>query len=243
MKKIIKRILIALISIVLFFAAVVVITDKVIMPEVVDRPEVVVPDLVGMHKDEAIKKLEELDLIPVLEGPRYNNKFPKDHVIFQKPLKNTTVKVKRRIYLAISGGDPLVKVPDLEYKTLRDAQVTIERLGLEVGKITEVRSEAKAGMVVGQNPQPGLNVEKGSVVDLKVSVGPNVGKVRVPDLMGKTLNEAERELRNNSLFLGKVNYQESPNLLPNTVIAQYPSKGTLVEIGETVDVFVTKSSK
>ncbi len=243
MKKIIKRIIISIFALLLFLAAVFVITDKVIMPEVVARPEVVVPDLVGIHKDEAIKKLEELNLVPVLEGPRYNNKYPKDYVIFQKPLKDTKVKINRRIYLAISGGDPLVKIPDLQYKTLRDAEITIKRLGLKVGNITEVRSEAKAGTIVGQKPNPGLNVEKGSKVDLKVSVGPNVGKVRVPDLMGKTLKEAERELRNNSLFLGKVNYQESPNLLPNTVIAQYPKKGQLVEIGETVDVFVTKSSK
>ncbi len=243
MKKIFKKLVIAFVAIVLFLAAVVIITDKVIMPAVVDKPEVIVPDLVGLHKDEAIKKLEELNLVPVLEGPRYNNKFPKDHVIFQKPLKNTKVKVNRRIYLAISGGDPLVKIPDLQYKTLRDAKITIERLGLKVGNITEVRSEAKSGTVVGQKPNPGMNVEKGTTINLKVSIGPNVGKVRVPDLMGKTLSEAERELRNNSLYLGKVNYQESPNLLPNTVIAQYPKKGQLVEIGETVDVFVTKSSK
>ncbi len=241
MKKLLKKTLIFLTIIVILFAGGLILLDKVIMPNVVNRKIVEVPELTGLKKDQAIKILENLNLTPVLEGPRYNNKYPKDYVIFQKPHKGSKVKINRRIYLAISGGEPLSKLPDYRNKSLRDAKISIERLGLKIGKISEVRSELKANTIVDQSPEPGKNLPKGSTVDLTVSIGPNVGKVRVPDLLGKTLTEAKNILRINSLKLGNVNYQKSQNLLPNTVIAQYPDKGELVDIGEKIDLFITKA--
>ena len=243
MKKIFKKLVIALVVLIVVFAGVLLLLDKVIMPRVVDRPIVTVPDLVGMKKDRAVKVLDSLGLAPVLKGPRYSHQFPKDYVIFQKPHKNVPVKINRRIYLAISGGDPLIKAPGFMGKTLRDAKITIESLGLKLGKISEVRTEFPANTIVDQDPKPGKNISKGTKINLEVSIGPSVGKIRVPDLIGKSLSEVKKILRDNSLYLGKVSYQKSLNLLPNTIIAQYPSKGKLVDIGESIDVFVTKSSK
>jgi len=243
MKKIFKKLLITLVVLVIVFAAILLLLDNVIMPSIVDKPVVTVPDFVGMKKDSAIKILDSLNLVPVLEGPRYSNQFPKDYVIFQKPHKNVPVKINRRIYLAISGGDPLIKAPGFMGKTLRDAKITIESLGLKLGKISEVRTEFPANTIVDQDPKPGKNISKGTKINLEVSIGPSVGKIRVPDLIGKSLSEVKKILRDNSLYLGKVSYQKSLNLLPNTIIAQYPSKGKLVDIGESIDVFVTKSSK
>ena len=109
MKKIFKKLLIILVVLIVGFAGILLLLDKVIMPSIVDRPIVTVPDLVGMKKDSAVKVLDSLGLVPVLKGPRYNHQYPKDYVIFQKPHKNVPVKINRRIYLAISGGDPLIK--------------------------------------------------------------------------------------------------------------------------------------
>ncbi len=241
MKKFLKRFLIVVFSFTLLFVALVFALNNYIMPAYVKSPEVTVPDLIGKPKQEAMRILKELHLQPVLQSVRYDENFPKDYIMHQTPSAGKKVKINRRVYLYVSGGQPLIKLPNLVGKTIRDAKITLERLGLAVHKIEKVRSEFPPNIVVEQQYPEGTNLNKGDSVDVKISIGPEIGMIRVPNLLGKTLREAKRILRRSSLKLGKVNYQKSPNLLPNTVIDQYPSENKLVEIGESVDVFVTKN--
>lgn len=241
MKHIIKKIVLWSIVVFTLLAIILFVTDVFIMPSVVNSEEVVVPSLVGKNKEEASKILTENKLQAILQGPRYNNKFPVDHVIFQKPAAGSIVKENRRIYLFISGGNPLTKMPNLVGRSLRDTKITVENLGFILDKVTEVKSEIPSKTVIEQYPDEGTNLQKGSKVSVKVSVGPNIGMVRVPDMYGLSLREARIVLKNNSLLLGNINYEESKNLLPNTVITQYPAKNSLVSIGESVDLFITKN--
>jgi beta-lactam-binding protein with PASTA domain len=241
MKKFLKRFSIgATIFIVLIVGLFIALNDY-IMPAYVDSPEAKVPDLIGKPKEEAFKILESMQLQPVLQGTRYDENFPKDHVMFQNPRAGRNVKIHRRVYLYISGGEPLIKLPNLVGKTLRDAKITLERLGLAVHKVKKVRSEFPPDIVVDQQFPEGTNLAKGDSIDIKISLGPQIGMIRVPNLLGKTLRQGRRLLRRNSLRIGKINYQKSPNLLPNTIIDQYPSENKLVNVGDSVDVFVTKN--
>ncbi|NOX19597.1 MAG: PASTA domain-containing protein [Chlorobi bacterium] len=241
MKKITKKIVFIPLAVIFIIIAFVILMNSVILPWYVEAPEFRVPNLIGKSKTEAVKILVSLKLNPIIEGPKYDENVPKDHVIYCRPHANTLVKEGRRIYLYISGGEPLVKMPTLVGKTLRDAKITVERNGLIIGEIEKVRSEFAAGTVIEQTPEANENIAKGSVVDMKVSVGPKIGMIRVPNLIGKSLRKGERLLRNNSLFIRKVNYQISPNLLPNTIFDQLPSEGRLVNVGDSIDVWVTKS--
>lgn len=236
-----RKIIVAVLSIIAFLILLVVVANALILPEYVDRPEIEVPDVRGMEKTEAAKVLEDNDLKPIEEGTRYDEEYEKDHVIFQKPEAGSTVKKGRRVYLHISGGEPLIKMPPLVGKTIRDARVTIGRLGFKIGKIEEVRSEFSPNTVVEQEFDEGETLTRGSTIDLKVSIGPELGMLRVPNLLGKSLKEAEVLLRSSSLKLGKKTFQPSLNLLPNTIIDQYPGAEKLVSVGDSVDVVITKS--
>ncbi len=241
MKKFIKKFLLYSIIIVLVVTGLLITADKVILPAIVNSNEYVVPDLVGVHKDSAMVMLEQLNLNPVLEGPRFDSRFEKDHVIFQNPRQGTIVKENRRVYIFISGGEPLVKMPNLEGKTLRNGKITAERLSLIIGEVEKVRSEYPADLIIGQNIEPGVNITKGDTVNLKVSVGPQVGKIRVPSLLGESLYSAEKILKNYSLKLGKITFVPSKTLLPNTIRDQYPNKDELANYGDSVDVFVARN--
>jgi serine/threonine-protein kinase len=87
----------------------------------------------------------------------------------------------------------------------------------------------------------GQEIAKGSTVNLKLSVGPQVGMVRVPNLFGQTLSEAEKILKNTFLRVGNKVYIFSQNYLPNTVVDQYPSINTLAKIGDSVTVTLTRT--
>ena len=241
MKKFFKKIIILPATFFLLILILFVAGDTFVLPWYVESEEVAVPDLVGKNKDVAISILKGLGLNPIIEGPRYDEKFEKDNVIYHNPRAGVKVKLNRRVYLFISGGDPLIKMPKLVGKTFRDAKVTVERLGLELGEIEDVRSELPAKTIIEQNIEVGENLPKGTIINLKVSVGPKVGMIRVPNLLGKSIKEAESILRGYSLKFGRKIYINSPNLLPNTIIDQYPSENKLLSYGDSVDVTITQS--
>ncbi|NLT49287.1 MAG: PASTA domain-containing protein [Ignavibacteria bacterium] len=240
MKKLLKKILIYA---AIIFAAVMLLLltfDNVYMPWVVNEDEVTVPSVIGLTKEQAIIKLKDANLNPIEEEPRVNDKVEKGIVFFQKPVSGAVVKENRRVYFCISGGEKLVKMPVLEGKTLRDAKITIERYELKLGKVIEVESEYPENTVIGQSLKEGRNVAQGEEVDIEISIGPKLGQIRVPQVVGRSLTEAEKIIRNNSLVPGEITYVNSPALLPNTIVIQYPAEGKLVAIGDSVSLVVAK---
>ena len=223
------------------FVAFLVILDDIIMPIYVSGKEVQIPNVVGKNKDDAVKMLEDSGLNPIVQTSRFDQKYQKNQVIFQKPSGGTTVKQNRRIYLTISGGEPLLTMPSLISKTLRDAQVSLEKMGLKIGKVDSVESEFPPNTIVEQQYFEGKEIAVGTSVGLKVSIGPKVGMIRVPNLLGRSLTEAEEILRSSSLKIGNKTYISSPTLLPNTVVDQQPSENTLIDSGDSVSVVLSKT--
>jgi len=215
--------------------------DYILMPLFVGGREHLVPNVIGKNKDEAIKILNDEGLSPIVQTSRYDQKFQKDQVVFQKPAPNTTVKTNRRIYLSVSGGEATVKMPSLISKTIRDAKINLERIGLELGKIDSVESEFPVNLIVDQQYVDNKELTKGTIVNIKVSIGPKVGMIRVPNLLGKSLSDAENILKSDALRLGSKTFIYSANLLPNTIVDQQPSENVLLKIGDTVNVVLTQS--
>ncbi|MGA7837696.1 MAG: PASTA domain-containing protein [Ignavibacteriaceae bacterium] len=243
MKKIIKKsFVIKSVAFLVGIIALILLLNNLILPWYVSSPETVVPNIVGMDKVQASKILEENNLQPVIGDTTYDASVPKDAVMLQKPGAGETVKTGRRIYLYISGGDPVVSVPALKGKSLRDAKFALERLGLSLGQVEDVPSDNPKDMIFDQQYAPGTPLKKGETVGVTMSIGNNSGLLIVPDLIGKSLTEAQQVLADSSLNVGKINYQSSYSLLPNTVVDQYPSKGSRVNNGAKIDLFVTKNS-
>ncbi len=235
MKKGIKKLLIVASVLLILIILALVSLDKFLMPWYVEAKQVELPNLVGMHKTQAIELLESLKLKPVTEGPRYDARFEVDHVLFQNPPAGRTVKENRRVYIHISGGEPLVKMPNLRQKTYRDARIILERLGLAIRNLEQVKSELPADIIVDQEFEEGTFLAKGDSIDLQISIGPRIGMIAVPSIIARSESEANRILRRNNLYIGKRTYVES-TLLTNTIISQSPSEGYLLNIGDSVDV-------
>jgi eukaryotic-like serine/threonine-protein kinase len=218
------------------------IMDNILLPLYVSSAEVKVPKVVGLREAEAVQILKDADLSPIVSDTTFDENFPKGSVIVQKPMKGDIVKKGRRIYIFISGGEPIVTVPILKGRSLKEARLSLERVGLKVGTVSEMPSENPKDVIFDQQYAAGSSIRKGESVGVTVSIGPfSEGDITVPDLIGKSLSEAEKLLADSSLKVGKVNYQSSFSLLPNTILDQYPSKGNKVNKGTVVDLFVTKS--
>lgn len=214
--------------------------DNIILPWYVSSPETTVPNVVGMKDSAAISLLESEGFEPVVSDTSYGLDVEQGAVFLQRPKAGDVVKEGRTIYLFVSGGEKIVYVPVLKGKQILDAKFALERIGLKLGRVERVPSSQPEDMIFDQQYAPGTPLKQGEVVSITVSAGRGGGTIVVPDLVGKSLSDARKILDENNLTVGKINYQPSVTLLPNTVLDQYPSGGNKLNAGETVDLFVTK---
>ncbi len=238
-KPIVKKLLILFVVIVVFLL----LMDNVFLPWYVSSPETKVPDVVGMPEQAAFERLQEADLDPIISDTTFDVKFAKGSIVLQNPKAEQVVKVGRRVHLYLSGGEPVVRVPSLKGKSIRDAKLSLERIGLKLGFVDEVPSGNPRNMIFDQQYADGTPLKKGESVGVSVSLGQGGGSIVVPDLIGMSLVQAQKMLADSSLMIGKINYQRSFSLLPNTILDQYPSKGNKVNAGDVIDLFVTKSAE
>jgi len=213
-----------------------------LMPWFVYSAEVQVPKVVNLQQEEAIKILEDAGLTAIVGDTTFvETGFAKNAIILQKPHAGEIVKKGRRIFLVISGGEPTTIVPSLLGKSITNARFALERVGLKIGEIVEVSSDNPKDIIVSQQFIAGVKLKKGTLINVSVSAGQTEGQIEIPNLIGKSLTEAERILNESFLKVGKINYQPSFDLLPNTVKDQYPSPGNKLNQGDAVDLFITKN--
>ena len=205
---------------------------------------ITVPPVVGMKIDEAMKLLDSLGFEPRKGDIRMDRENPAGFVIIQNPLEKAIVKKGRRVYLTISGGEIMVSVPNLKGRTLRDARFMLEREGLKLGAIEYQQSDDyPENTVVEQNIYAGAKVKRDIYVSVVISQGSFAEKISVPDVTGKTLFEAGKILLNIGLKSGNITYVPSPDMLPNTVVDQYPRSGEMVVKGQPIDLIVVQGGE
>jgi len=238
-KPIVKKILIVFAAVIVFL----ILFDKLLLPWYVSSPEAEVPSVIGLTESAAYERLEDADFEPVISDTTFDVKYAKGVIVFQNPEASTVVKIGRRVHLYLSGGEPVVRVPSLKGKSLRDAKLSLERIGLKLGLVEEVPSGNPRNMIFDQQYAMGTPLKKGEFVGVTLSIGQEGGTIIVPDLIGKSLVEVQKILADSALVIGKINYQRSFSLLPNTILDQYPSKGTKLNPGGAVDLFITKTAE
>lgn len=129
-----------------------------------------------------------------------------------------------------------VRVPDVVGLPRREATQTLQSAGLVPGSRvpTRITGQVPSGAVVEQSPLQGTAVRAGTQVDLVVEAP----SARVPSLVGRSRDEAERALRAVGLGVGSVREVESADSPPGTVVRQSRSADALVEPGASVDLSV-----
>jgi serine/threonine protein kinase len=203
--------------------------------------EVEVPDIIGLHINEANEDLKKLGLEMNVEDKKFSDEFEKDNIMFQEPGKGQKVKKGRKINVILSKGSEQVKVPNLVGKKLSEAEITIRNEGFEIGTIDPIYDDkTKEGYIISQGPRAGSKVDKNSKIDLMVSKGATPDKVAMPGLIGLNLDEAQKQIRDNKLVLGNVKKRDSNEYYANQVIEQDTKAGVMVEEGTTVNLVVSK---
>lgn len=216
--------------------------NYVILPAYVNHGDTLtVPDVTGLPVETASTRLESIGMEPVVADTKPDPKAPTGTVTMQNPQGEAVVKHGRRVYLTVSGGEVLVGVPSLRGRSTRDSRFALERSGLVLGDVDYATSDTyPENTIMQQSISAGAKVSKGTAVSVVVSRGRVEQDIVVPELIGKTISEAEKQLLVKGLKVGNITYQSSFDLLPNTVVDQFPRGGEFVPAGQAVDLFVVK---
>jgi serine/threonine-protein kinase len=202
-----------------------------------------VPNIVGKSFLEATQILNKSHLgTPIIEGEKYNAGMPEGYVVEQKPKPGNRVKTGREIKVFISKGTEAGVVPNVVGETVDDAQPSLQALGLEVGTITRVHSDdfPQEGVIIAHTPPPQAKVQKGTRVNLLVSMGRTVIQYTMPDLAGMWLNEAIELIKMRGLRPGLVEREVSPDVnTPDVVLDQSPQPGNRIKRGAVVNLVVS----
>jgi serine/threonine-protein kinase len=187
--------------------------------------QVKVPELRNMTEQAARNLLSQAGLEVADVEEAFSDK-PVGTVIDQDPLPNFTVRRGDGVTLTVSKGIETVEVPNVVGDQLEAARREIEGRGLKVGKLDEREQPGPPGRVLESKPAAGTRVNKGTAVDLVVISG----KITVPQLFGKTFEQARAELE--SLGFSNIARQDVPSDNPaeaGTVVGQMPQAGAKVE--------------
>jgi beta-lactam-binding protein with PASTA domain len=206
---------------------------------------ITVPDLKGMSLEQIEDYLDERNLRYEIADCTFVVGQKPLSVIRQHPKSGMKVKEGRKIYVYITSlNAPNVKMSQLVDRTLNSAKAELGRLGLQLGVIKYVPDPAQNSVMEqlfnGKPIQPGTLIPQGSKIDLEVGDGIGNTEFDVPDVVGKTLDEAEFVLKGSNLKRGLIMPVDDPTKEPGTVVRQNPEAGAgnKIRVGEVVDLWV-----
>lgn len=198
--------------------------------------EIAVPDVTNMTVVEAQKLLEEKEFKVELEE-KYGDpeKYKPGTVMEQSPKAGEKRKQGSLIILTICKGAELKAVPDVTGMSLTKAEQTLEAAGFKVGNVTKRHVDGeKLAAVLSQSPNGTDKAPKGSRIDLVV----NEGDKAVPNIIGKSVDEAKGMLEQAGLKLGEIKKVTDANAKKNVVLACNPSVGANLGEGAAVSITV-----
>ncbi len=192
--------------------------------------EVRIPDLRTLSREAAVARLRESSLA-LGRVTEESSSQPNGTIIKQWPLPGVPAAADDKVDITVAKGQT---VPDLRRLTLNDARSRLRDAGLRPGRVDSRVSDQRRGTIIEQRPSPSAVVSPGITVDVVLAATPVV-----PDLAGRTVDEARRLLAAQLLEVGSVATRVS-NDPQGTVIEQQPRADAEASPGSTVDVVLAE---
>jgi beta-lactam-binding protein with PASTA domain len=205
------------------------------MAIIVGGRHVDVPDVRGLSQGDAVDTLHKSGLKWGLLANEYSLDYPESTVVMQDPPAGRTVKQGRKVFLSLSQGPEFCEVPFCQGKSLRAAELFIERAGLSVGTVAETTSPGThRDEVLATDPPMGGGAMRGGAVNILVSKGPPATRYLLPDLTGRSYIVARIQIERLGMFVRESGNQSDFMTPGARIVAQDPPAGFIVARGDTI---------
>jgi serine/threonine-protein kinase len=136
------------------------------------NPDIRVPQVTGMDRAAALKRIEEVGLVPRIQE-EWSSSVDADRVMRTFPAAGKAVKGGSDLSVWVSKGPELVRVPDVTETKTDDALQALHDAGLKLGAMKQEFNElVDRGIITSQDPEAGKTVPPGTSVNLVKSMGP-----------------------------------------------------------------------
>jgi eukaryotic-like serine/threonine-protein kinase len=196
--------------------------------------EAKVPNVLGLSFDDAATRLNAVGFRAEQGESRYNVGSPQSTVLSQTPAPAASAPKGTRIVLDVSAGQRRAATPNVVGMDREDAQLALEKVGLEVGNVSERESPVVRGQVLSMSPAAGTQLILPSAISLVVSAGP--ATIEVPYLVGRPFGEARAQLEQLGLTATTARLDSTSDQPAGTVTAQDPVDGVAVGVGTAVQL-------
>jgi len=203
-----------------------------------DEPRTaIVPPVAGLSEEAATRSLTQLGWEVEPERVREDG-TDAGQVLRTRPDEGTELEEGETIVLVVSDGPPLVDVPTIARGTPRDdAERALGEVGLRTAFDERHDEEVADGQVIEVLGDPPARVEKGTTINLAVSIGPEPRTIP-EDLVGADEAAVVGLLRELGLE-PDVQRDYSDDVAAGLVISTSPAAGEQAERGATVAVVVS----
>ncbi len=207
--------------------------------------EVQIPNLLGMTYEEAALEAENAShgdvVFEVFVERSEHSDEEKSTIIYQIPEGGSKVKRSREIKVVLSLGPAVLELEDYTGKPYEKVQDSLREKGIKVIIEEKDNDTYEEGMIFRQVPAEGTQMAKGDEVTLYVSKGTQ--NTVVPDVLGKTLEEAIVAIERNDLKVGTVKEEASDKYLKGEVSYQSKAAFETVPIDTQINLSVSTGKK
>ena len=142
-------------------------------------------------------------------------------------------------WYVLKGPGRSVPVPEIVGKTSEEAQRAVEDAGLTWAAPTRDFSDTVPdGSVISCEPSPGDSARLNQEVTAVVSRG--VEQKKVPDVVGKTQEDATKAITDAGLTLGAITQEYSSSVASGQVVSSDPAAGTSIAHSSAVAIVVSR---
>ena len=201
-------------------------------------PEVEMPKVIGMTKEEAQKAIEDAKLKFEVEKEEYSKDVEEGKVISQDPTymeRFNKVKQGSTVKVVISKGQEKTKVPKVIGMKQDEAVKALEDAKLKVEVIEESSKKVQEGYVISQETDAETETLAGETVKIHVSTG--VEKASVPDVIGNSEADAKKSLEALGFVVATTTAEDSSKAT-GVVLKQSIDSGKSVEKGTSITITV-----
>lgn len=201
-----------------------------------------VPNFVGQNCDDVMNDSQYKGVYNFKVNVVVDQKSQTGTVLSQSPEAGSSMSMVSEginVVLNISSGHSSVAIPDIPSGRYSEAEATqiLEQAGFVVSTEQTPSDTIQKGYVVSTSPSSGEKLDVGSTVYIMVSSGPEIKKVAMPNLVGRTAADAKAKLTQSNLELGSVSYVEKQyddNSMYGLVIWQSVDANTQVDEGTKI---------
>ncbi len=195
---------------------------------------IIVPNFKGMVYSEVLENYDEF-----IFNAQYvfSDTVPKGQIISQSFKEGRPIKKTEVIELVISKGPETVSIPKIVGLNVQDAKMQLTRAGLKYKEIPQPSQTVTKDCIIMTNPPEGGLVPQDYEVDIYVSTGPDVKYSTVETYTNLTKEAAIQMVESHGF---KVNIiEKSSSVAKGIVIEQSHTPGTTLELGTTIDLYVS----